>query len=224
MLVLLVEDDRRLSRALSAGLEEERCAVEVVADGESAIAALQRTTHDVCILDIALPGRDGLSVLTAARQGGVATPILVLSARDAVADRVRGLTVGADDYLSKPFAFAELLARLRALVRRGGARHGDVLTHGALRVCLSEHRAYLADVAIDLTPKQLAILALLLQHPGEVVSRSMLLRSVWGYSFDPGTNVVDVHVAQLRRKLEQAGCHDVIQTLRGVGYCVTKCK
>ena len=218
MFVLLVEDDARLSRALSAGLMEEGCQVEVVADGQSALSVLSKTPYDAIILDIQLPSRDGFSVLAAARSAGVTTPILVLTARDAVSDRVRGLQDGADDYVTKPFAFAELLARLHALVRRGGARHGDVITRGALQVCLSAHRVTVHGIPIDVTPKQFAILALLLRHEGQVVTRAMLLRSVWGYTFDPGTNVVDVHVAQLRRKLEQAGATSAIQTIRGVGY------
>ena len=218
VLVLLVEDDQRLLRALSAGLAEEGLQVEVASDGEAALMALNQTPFDVCILDINLPKQDGFSVLSAARGAGVRTPILVLSARDAVADRVRGLRDGADDYLAKPFAFAELLARLHALVRRGGARHGDVLVHGPLEVCLSAHRVRMAGAAVDLTPKQFAILSMLLRHEGQVVTRAMLLKSVWGYTFDPGTNVVDVHVAQLRRKLEQAGAGSAIQTIRGVGY------
>lgn len=218
VLTLLVEDDLRLLRALPAGLEEEGCTVDVASDGAAALAALQRIAYDACILDINLPTQDGFSVLAAARSAGVCTPILVLSARDAVADRVRGLQGGADDYLTKPFAFAELLARLHALVRRGGARHGDVILRGSLELCLSAHRVRVAGTAVELTPKQFAILAMLLRHEGEVVTRTMLLRSVWGYTFDPGTNVVDVHVAQLRRKLDQAGAVDAILTIRGVGY------
>lgn len=218
MLLLLVEDDVRLVRALCAGLEEESYSVEIASDGDAALAALLRTPFDVCILDIQLPKQDGFSVLAKARSAGIRTPILVLTARDAVSDRVRGLRDGADDYLTKPFAFAELLARLEALVRRGGARHGDVLVHGLLRVCLSAHEVTVQDVRIELPPKQFAVLVMLLRHEGHVVTRTMLLRSVWGYSFDPGTNIVDVHVAQLRRKLEQAGAVDVISTIRGVGY------
>jgi two-component system OmpR family response regulator len=220
VLVLLVEDDRRLVRALAAGLEEERHQVSVLSDGDAALAALTSSPYDVCILDLSLPGRDGLSVLTEARRAGVTTPILVLSA---LSDRVLGLREGADDYLSKPFAFAELLARLHALVRRGGARHGDVLSQGALSVCLSAHSVHFASLPIELTPKQFDILVLLLRAGGEVVTRAMLLRSVWGYTFDPGTNLVDVHVAQLRRRLEQAGVPELIQTLRGVGYRVPHC-
>lgn len=192
--------------------------MEIASDGDAALAALLRTPFDVCILDIQLPKQDGFSVLAKARSAGIRTPILVLTARDAVSDRVRGLRDGADDYLTKPFAFAELLARLEALVRRGGARHGDVIVHGLLRVCLSAHEVTVQDVRIELPPKQFAVLVMLLRHEGQVVTRTMLLRSVWGYSFDPGTNIVDVHVAQLRRKLEQAGAVDVISTIRGVGY------
>lgn len=223
MLVLLVEDDARLVRALVAGLEEERHTVEAIADGDAALVALQAAAYDVCILDLSLPKRDGLAVLAAARQAGVSTPILVLTARDGLVDRVHGLRQGADDYLGKPFAFAELLARLHALVRRGGARHGDILRHGPLEVCLSAHTVNWAGTPVALPPKQFDILVRLLRHEGEVVTRAMLLRSIWGYAFDPGTNVVDVHVAQLRRRLEQAGGRDLIQTLRGVGYRVTCC-
>lgn len=216
--VLLVEDDLRLCRTLLAGLAEEQCQVDVVSDGDAALLALQQTPYDVCILDICLPKQDGFSVLAAARRAAVRTPILILTARDAVADRVRGLTDGADDYLTKPFAFAELLARLRALVRRGGARHGDVIVRGELSVCLSAHQVQVGGAVVELTPKQFAILAMLLRYEGEVVTRAMLLHSIWGYTFDPGTNVVDVHVAQLRRKLEQAGAMNRIHTVRGMGY------
>lgn len=218
MLVLLVEDDVRLVRALSAGLAEESYSVEVATDGDMALSTLCQTPFDVCILDIQLPKQDGFSVLAQARAAGVRTPILVLTAREAVSDRVRGLRDGADDYLIKPFAFAELLARLEALVRRGGARHGDVIVRGPLRACVSAHEVQVCENRVELTPKQFSILQMLLRHEGEVVTRSMLLRSVWGYSFDPGTNIVDVHIAQLRHKLEQAGAKDVIHTIRGVGY------
>lgn len=218
VLVLLVEDDVRLVRALSAGLAEESYSVEVATDGDMALSTLCQTPFDVCILDIQLPKQDGFSVLAQARAAGVRTPILVLTAREAVSDRVRGLRDGADDYLIKPFAFAELLARLEALVRRGGARHGDVIVRGPLRACVSAHEVQVCENRVELTPKQFSILQMLLRHEGEVVTRSMLLRSVWGYSFDPGTNIVDVHIAQLRHKLEQAGAKDVIHTIRGVGY------
>lgn len=218
VLVLLAEDDVRLVRALSAGLAEESYSVEVATDGDMALSTLSQTPFDVCILDIQLPKQDGFSVLAQARAAGVRTPILVLTAREAVSDRVRGLRDGADDYLIKPFAFAELLARLEALVRRGGARHGDVIVRGPLRACVSAHEVQVCENRVELTPKQFSILQMLLRHEGEVVTRSMLLRSVWGYSFDPGTNIVDVHIAQLRHKLEQAGAKDVIHTIRGVGY------
>ena len=218
VLVLLAEDDVRLVRALSAGLAEESYSVEVATDGDMALSTLCQTPFDVCILDIQLPKQDGFSVLAQVRAAGVRTPILVLTAREAVSDRVRGLRDGADDYLIKPFAFAELLARLEALVRRGGARHGDVIVRGPLRVCVSAHEVQVCENRVELTPKQFSILQMLLRHEGEVVTRSMLLRSVWGYSFDPGTNIVDVHIAQLRHKLEQAGAKDVIHTIRGVGY------
>jgi DNA-binding response OmpR family regulator len=216
--VLLIEDDVGLARTLAEGLIEERFRVEVMHDGESGLRALLGTPFDVCILDVNLPLRDGFSVLAAARSERVATPILMLTARDSVADRVRGLNEGADDYLQKPFAFAELLARLRALVRRGGSRHGDSLRNGALELQSTAHEVRVAGQQVELTAKQFALLEFLLRHEGEVVTRAMLLSSVWGYSFDPGTNLVDVQVGQLRRKLEQVGQQDFIRTIRGVGY------
>ena len=220
MLLLLIEDDVRLARTLSEGLEEEQFLVQICTDGESGLRALRKTPYDVCILDVKLPIRDGFSVVAAARQAGVRTPILMLTALDTLADRVMGLDQGADDYLNKPFAFAEVLARLRALMRRGGSRHGDVLRRGLLSLHLSAHQLRYAEQPLELTPKQFALLDMLWRHAGEVVSRSMLLSSVRGYSYDPGTNVVDVHVAQLRRKLDEVGHGSLIRTVRGVGYVV----
>lgn len=222
MLLLLIEDDRKLARTLAAGLEEEHFLVSVESDGHAGLRALTETPCDVCILDINLPGQDGFAVLKAVRQAKVTTPILVLTARDVVTDRIHGLNNGADDYLTKPFVFAELLARLHALLRRGGALHVDVMQRGALQLHLHAREVRVEQQLVALTPKQFSMLELLLRHEGEVVTRAMLLSSVWGYAFDPGTNLVDVHMAQLRRKLEQAGQVDVIRTLRGVGYRVDK--
>ncbi|HNN93594.1 MAG TPA: response regulator transcription factor [Pseudomonadota bacterium] len=223
MRLLLIEDDVRLVRTLVAGLQEELFVVDVHHDGDNGLRALVANLYDVCVLDVNLPGRDGFAVLTAARQAGICTPLLLLTARDDLADRVRGLNQGADDYLVKPFAFAELLARVRALLRRGGPRTpgpGDVLRLGEVELHVAAHEVRVAGCLVDMTPKQFALLEHLIRHAGEVVTRSMLLSSVWGYSFDPGTNLVDVHIAQLRRKLEQAGAEGFIRTLRGVGYRV----
>lgn len=223
MRLLLIEDDVRLVRTLLAGLEEEHFVVDVHKTGEGGLQALLADSYDACVLDVGLPDRDGFSVLAAARAAGNCTPLLLLTARDGLADRVCGLDLGADDYLSKPFAFAELLARLRALMRRGGPRprgQGRVLRWREVVVDIISHEVRVGDRPLDVTPKQFALLEHLLRYTGEVVTRAMLLSSVWGYSFDPGTNLVEVHIAQLRRKLEAAGVTDLIRTLRGVGYRV----
>ena len=218
MRLLFVEDDQRLARSVTAGLQEEGFVVEPVGDGPPALAALRAHRYDACVLDLNLPSGDGLVVLQAARTERITTPILVLTARDAVADRVRGLDLGADDYLLKPFAFAELLARLRVLLRRGTPPRASLLQSGELSLDLAAHEARAAGRLIELTQKQRALLEYLLVHEGEVVTRGMLLSAVWGYSFDPGTNLVDVHIAQLRRRIEQAGLRCPIETVRGVGY------
>lgn len=218
MRLLLIEDDQRLERALRAGLSEEGFVVDPVGDGPPGLLALRAHRYDACVLDLNLPSGDGLALLQAARAEGIATPILILTAREAIPDRVRGLDLGADDYLLKPFAFAELLARLRVLLRRGTAPRASVLRSGELTLDLATHKTRIADQLIELTQKQRALLAYLLVHADEVVTRGMLLSAVWGYSFDPGTNIVDVHIAQLRRRIEQAGHRCPIETVRGVGY------
>lgn len=218
MRLLLIEDDQRLERALRAGLTEEGFVVDPVGDGPPGLAALRAHRYDACVLDLNLPSGDGLVLLSAARAEEIATPILILTARDAIPDRVRGLDLGADDYLLKPFAFAELLARLRVLLRRGTTPRASVLRHGELTLDLATLKTRLAGQLIELTQKQRALLAYLMVHADEVVTRGMLLSAVWGYSFDPGTNIVDVHIAQLRRRIEQAGHRCPIETVRGVGY------
>lgn len=220
MRLLFIEDDQRLARALTAGLQEEGFVVDLYHDGDEGLAALIATAYDGCILDVNLPTRDGFSVLIAARRAAVTTPILILTARDTVADRVHGLNHGADDYLIKPFAFAELLARLRALLRRGGPQHGrdGRLRLGSLELDPVGHEVRIAGRSLDLTKTQFALLECLLRHRGQVVTRAMLLSSVWGYSFDPETNLIDVHIAELRRRLEPTGLAGLIRTIRGVGY------
>jgi two-component system OmpR family response regulator len=217
--LLLVEDDLKISRMLERGLGEEGFVVDTATRGGIGSERLRSGKFDVCILDVLLPDIDGFHVLEQARVAGVRTPVLMLTARDAVSDRVRGLTSGADDYLTKPFAFAELLARLHVLLRRGGAGAPTAgLRVGDIELDADGHFAARAGRPLDLSAKQFALLEFLLRHPNQVVSREMILKQVFGYTFDTGTNIVDVHVSHLRQKLDPQGDRPCIRTVRGVGY------
>ena len=220
MRVLVVEDDPRLVRILVAGLEEERLVVEVKTTGQEALTALQESRCDACILDVNLPDIDGFAVLAQARERGVKVPIMMLTARDGVPDRVRGLNLGADDYLIKPFAFSELLARLHALFRRGSPQRTGKLRVGEVELDPVTHQVLRAGEPIEISPRQFSLLEYLMHHAGTVVARATLLQHVWGYTFDPGTNVIDVHVGQIRRRLDRPGEPSFISTIRCVGYCV----
>ncbi len=215
--VLLIEDDARLSRVLTQGLLEENYQVDVARDGRVGLERLLTAAFDLCILDVLLPTLDGFEVLRRARQQGVTTPVLMLTARDGVVDRVRGLKLGADDYLIKPFAFAELLARLQVLLRRGKMVI-DKLHVGDVTLDPSAHRVWRGEQEVDLSHKQFMLLELLMRHRGQVVSRAMILKRLWGYDFEPGTNLVDVHIAHLRQKIDVAEKPSLIQSVRGVGY------
>lgn len=217
MRILLLEDDPATSEAVALGLEASGYDVTAVGDVASAHAAMGAHSFDAAILDVLVPGGSGYDVLTALRAQQQTTPVLFLTARDTLEDRVEGLDRGADDYLVKPFAFTELLARLRAILRRPAVRV-ETLRWGDLEVDLLHRRATVGDTALNLTPKELELLHCLLERRGEVVSRRELLELVWGYRFDPGTNVVDVHVARLRSKLQDVGLADLIGTRRGLGY------
>ena len=216
--VLIVEDDRRLVTTLRRGLEEAGFAVDVAYDGESGLDAAMAAAHDAIVLDIMLPRRDGLSLCHSLRDRRLETPVLMLTARDSVDDRVRGLEAGADDYLLKPFAFRELVARLRALTRRQLDSRKRVLKSGALRLDTDARRCSVGEREVLLTAKELAILEYLLHHPNQLLSRRQIEEHVWDYDFIGASNVVDVHIKQIRRKVRAAGLADPITTVRGSGY------
>lgn len=218
MRVLVVEDDRKVAGFIEQGLQEEGYAVDVAADGDAATILAHVNDYDVILLDVVLPKKNGFQVALELRREGRTTPILMLTSRDAVEDVVRGLDAGADDYLAKPFRFDELLARIRALLRRGGGERVDALQYGPLSLDRLKHRATCDGEPLDLTPKEFQLLEYFLMHREEVVRRTTLLEKVWDMHFDPESNVVDVHVGNLRRKLEEAARRPLLRTVRGVGF------
>jgi two-component system, OmpR family, copper resistance phosphate regulon response regulator CusR len=221
MRVLLVEDEPRAAAILARGLREQTYAVDVAADGEAAIFQAAATDYDALILDVMLPIKDGLAVCRTIRESGNAVPILMLTARDAVDARIEGLDCGADDYLVKPFDFGELLARLRAIVRRGRQPiAADRVTIGALTLDTRARRARVGARELALTAKEYALLEYLVRRAGDVVTRAEIAEHVWDERSDPLSNVVDVYVQRLRRKIEEAGGEPPIRTRRGEGYQV----
>jgi two-component system OmpR family response regulator len=219
MRALLVEDDATIADFVARGLREAGFAVDHAADGDAGLTAAAHQTYDVAIVDVMLPKRDGLSLIEELRRRGVATPVLSLRARRSVDDRVRGLQTGGDDYLTKPFAFAELLARVQALVRRATrAPETTTLTVEDLVLDLLSRRVTRAGKPIELRPREFALLEYLMRSAGRVVSKTMILSHVWAYNFDPQTNVVDVLVSRLREKIDRPFEKKMLQTVRGVGY------
>jgi DNA-binding response OmpR family regulator len=218
MRVLIVEDEKKMASFVRKALQAEGFTADAVHRGDEALAATSATAFDVIILDIMLPGRDGLSVLRQLRERAVQTPVLLLSARGEVNERVEGLNAGADDYLPKPFVLAELIARVRALGRRTGESHPVVLRLDDLVVDTVSHSVKRAERAIDLTPREYRLLEFLLRSPGRVCSRMAIVENVWDYDFDPGTNLVDVYIMRLREKLDSDSTAKLLHTVRGVGY------
>ncbi len=217
MRLLVVEDEARVRSFLRRGFSEAALAVDEAADGDEALAAALASDYDAIVLDLMLPGRDGFEVLRELRAGGCGAPILILTARDAVEDRVRGLDGGADDYLVKPFAFAELLARVRALLRRGSPGRG-VLRVGDLELDVARRSASREGRSLELTAREFALLEYLVRHQGEVVTRTMIAEHVWNLDFDTFSNVIDVYIRYLRRKIDEPFGQKLIHTRRGVGY------
>jgi two-component system OmpR family response regulator len=219
MRALIIEDDRTIADFVARGLREAGFAVDQAADGEEGLAAAMAEPYDVAIIDLMLPKRDGLSLIEQLRKQGRATPVLILSAQRSVDDRVRGLQAGGDDYLTKPFAFAELLARVQALVRRATRPlEPTSLTVGDLSLDLLSRKVARGEVAIELRPREFALLEYLMRNAGKVVSKTMILSHVWEYNFDPQTNIVDVLVSRLRDKIDRPFETPLLQTVRGVGY------
>jgi len=217
MRVLLVEDEKNVSAFIKQGLEEDFYSVDVAEDGVEGYAMATGQTYDLVILDLMLPGMDGREVCRKLREKGIKTPVLMLTALNSVPDKVEGLESGADDYLTKPFAFSEMLARVRALLRRSADYTGE-MTFEDLRVDLMTRRVFRGDREIALTPKEFSLLEYLLRNKARVVSRTQILENVWGYDFDPNTNVVDVHIKFLREKIDREAEQKLIHTVRGVGY------
>jgi len=220
MRILVVEDEQKVADALREGLVDERYDVVVERTGEGAFFRVNTETFDVVLLDLTLPGRDGLEILRALRQRHMETPVLVLTARDSLEDRVTGLDAGADDYLVKPFAFAELVARIRALVRRGRVADAPKLSVGDLEMDLVTRKVIRAGKPVDLTVREFELLEFLMRYQGQVVSRETLARDVWKETArtTPLDNVIDVHIARLRRKIDIEGAVKLIHTVRGVGF------
>ena len=221
MRALLVEDDDTIAGFVERGLREAGFAVDWFADGDAGFEAAIGQPYDVAVVDLMLPKRDGLSLIDELRRRGVETPVLILSARRSVDDRVRGLQAGGDDYLTKPFAFAELLARVQALVRRASrAPEPTTLTVDDLVLDLLSRRVKRGELIIDLRPREFALLEYLMRNAGKVISKTMILSHVWDYSFDPQTNIVDVLVSRLREKIDRRFEKKLLHTVRGVGYVI----
>ena len=222
MKILVVEDDRKVAGFVEQGLKEEGHVVDVASDGDEATMLAHVYDYDVMLLDVVLPKKNGFQIAAELRREGRSTPILMLTSRDAAEDVVRGLDAGADDYLAKPFRFEELLARIRALHRRGGSARVETLKLGAVELDRLRHEVTVDGRKLVLTPKEFQLLEFFMLHPDEVVRRTTLLEKVWDMHFDPESNVVDVHVGNLRRKLHEAAGATLISTVRGVGFMLRR--
>jgi two-component system OmpR family response regulator len=222
MRVLIVEDEPKLASLLKRGLTEEGHVAEVAHRGEDALWMARATAYDAVVLDVMLPGMDGLATCRELRAREIWTPVLMLTARDAVDDRVRGLDAGADDYLAKPFSFSELLARLRALVRRAPVERPTVLSVGDLKLDPAAHRAWRGDVELALSAKEFTLLELFMRRPGTTLSREVLLEGAWDLAFEHRSNVVDVYIRYLRDKVDRPFARTSIETVRGAGYRLRK--
>lgn len=218
MRVLVVEDEKKVASFIKRGLEEENFSVDVAYDGEEGLDMAANNPYDVILMDLMLPKKDGLSVIRELRDRDIATPVLCLTAKDAVEDIVEGLETGSDDYLTKPFAFGELLARVKALLRRTSKDRGAEIFFADLRLDPVSHKVWRSDKEIDLTAKEYGLLEYFMRNPNEVLTRAMIAEHVWDYTFDSFTNIIDVYVNYLRKKVDRDYDTKLIHTVRGVGY------
>jgi DNA-binding response OmpR family regulator len=218
MRVLVVEDEVGIAQFISQGLSESGYAVDMTNDGQSGLDYALAAEYDIIVLDIMLPQMDGLQLLRKLRSQGIKTPVLLLTARDAIEDRVKGLDAGADDYLSKPFAFPELLARLRALLRRPNLQQDTILKVGDLEMDVATREVRRADKTINLSPREFTLLEYFMRHPRQVLSRTQIIEHTWNFDFYENSNVIDVYVGYLRRKIDQGFDKPLLKTVRGVGY------
>jgi heavy metal response regulator len=218
MRILVVEDEKKVASFIQRGLEGEGFTVEVAYDGESGVELAAQNSYDLILMDIMLPKMDGLEAIKALRAKEVVAPVLCLTAKDTVEDIVAGLDSGSDDYLTKPFAFAELLARVRALVRRGTQERGAEITYADLRLDPVAHKVWRSDQEIDLTAKEYALLEFFMRNPETTLTRTMIAEHVWDYTFDSFTNIIDVYVNYLRKKVDRDFTKKLIHTVRGIGY------
>ena len=218
MRVLVVEDEKKVASFIQRGLEEEGFSVEAAYDGEEGVAKASEQTFDLILMDIMLPKKDGLAAISELRENSIMTPVLCLTARDSVDDKVTGLDIGADDYLAKPFAFVELVARCRALVRRGAKDRGAEIHFADLRLDPVAHKVWRDNNEIDLTSKEYALMEYFMRHPNQVLTRTMIAENVWDYTFDSFTNIIDVYVNYLRNKIDRDYPQKLIHTVRGQGY------
>jgi DNA-binding response OmpR family regulator len=220
MKLLVIEDELKIANLLEKGFQDQGHEVDVSLDGDEGLERATGTPYDAILIDIMLPGRDGLNVLKSLRERKVTTPVMILTARGAVSERVEGLNLGADDYLAKPFSMDEVIARVRALVRRVTGETISLYKVGDLQMNLVKREVMRGSRRIDLTSREFRLLEHLMRSPGEVVTRTQLIERVWEYHFDPGTNLVDVYIQRLRRKVDTEDEVRLIHTVRGLGYCV----
>ena len=218
MKILVVEDEKKVANFIKRGLEEENFSVELAVNGEEGIALAENNHYDLILLDIMLPKKDGLTVVKELRDKEIMVPVLCLTAKDSTEDIVAGLDSGSDDYLTKPFAFAELLARVKALVRRGAKDRGAEIFFADLRLDPVTHKVWRSDKEIDLTAKEYGLLEYFMRNPNQVLTRNMIAEHVWDYTFDSFTNIIDVYVNYLRKKVDKDHSKKLIHTIRGVGY------